>query len=182
MPPDKGRHDCRAGMTEFRLTREELGSGLHLAARLQSRSRASVQTGLLVGAATLGFTVYLYPGSPRLQPGLLCAVAALALLTFIIMIVLPPILGAIWTRARWRPNPALQDSTSVEISEAGITYQAAAGHWTRPWRNQVSMAQNDGVMVICLGPNRMHVLPKRILSAADIALIEDNMRRRADAT
>ncbi len=163
--------------SEFRLTRAEYFSAQTLFARRNFRRLWWVWLLLF-----LAISLWLQrdrigePGYPWVFAALLGAgVVLVAVLVAVLGLAIPRILALVMVLTVWRRQPTLHEAVSVEIGNTGIQFENDHGRWQHRWSDLIARAENARVCLLYLAPNLMLVLPKRILSEADLETIRRHL-------
>jgi len=77
--------------------------------------------------------------------------------------------AAVFARKAYAAQKTLQHQMTVSWSEEGFRSIAQQGDWNIPWDDYLKWAENREVFLLYQGPRLFNMLPKRVLTAAQIS-------------
>ncbi len=153
----------------YRLTREDYFSAQALhAARYKGRFRWFM--GVILTLVILWQNrKALAQGEELMTVGFMLAFTFL--LIWLVSLGVPRLRAWSMTRHVWKRQPTLHEEVTFEILPEGLRSRMARGEWLQRWSDFIELRENDLVLLLYLGPNLMAILPKRVLSEAELAEI-----------
>lgn len=94
-------------------------------------------------------------------------------LPFLLLLLFMPLLGYFViapraARSAYRQQKTLQKPLMFQWSEAGLRTSGEGGDWTLRWEDYLKWYENDAVFLLYQGPRLFQMIPKRVLTPAQI--------------